>query len=324
MNLLIRLKRRGLRLSSYVRGTAVILAYHRVIDLPNDPQFLCVNPSRFQQHLEVLRAGFRCLSLKQAADGLERGCLPPRSVVITFDDGYFDNLLEAKPLLERFDVPATVFVSTGYLGRQREFWWDELERILLVPPHVPPTLGVEIGGAKYRWDTLTGSQRSFAYNELIRLVHPLPPSQREQTLDALRRWGGVSEQGRATHRALTPNEVNQLGNNGLVDVGAHTVSHPMLGALPIEEQREEIIGSCRTLEQITGRRVDCFAYPYGGTEDFSDVTRAIVRAAGFRLACSTRRACARNGTNLWWLPRFILRDSNGPEFARRLDTYFGM
>jgi len=324
MHILNGLKRQVLRVRSHFCGTALVLAYHRVAKLPTDPQFLCVSPSHFREQLEVLRAGFRILSLKQLADALEHSRLPSRSIAVTFDDGYFDNLLEAKPLLQRFEVPATFFITTGYLGTQREFWWDELERVLLVPTQAPAALEIDLSSSKHRWDASTRDQRSLAYRELIELLRPLHPSIRERALQSLRRQCGISEQGRPTHRALTPVEVTQLITDGLLDAGAHTVSHAQLAFLPEDTQREEILTSRRTLEELTGRKVEYFAYPYGTFSDVGDVTRDIVRGAGFKLGCSTNRTCTTKGTNRWWLPRFGVRDCDGAEFARRLDAYFGM
>jgi peptidoglycan/xylan/chitin deacetylase (PgdA/CDA1 family) len=114
------------RASRWLRGrfsrAALILLYHRVADLPSDPQLLGTAPQHFADHLEVLRKGNRPMSLHALCTALPDGKMPDRAVVVTFDDGYADNLHNAKALLERRDVPATVFVTTGYLGSPREFW----------------------------------------------------------------------------------------------------------------------------------------------------------------------------------------------------------
>ncbi len=114
-------------------GGLSILLYHRVTEVPSDPWALSVTPDHFAGHLEILREYTRPISLQQLSQGLREGNLPDCSVVVTFDDGYADNLLNAKPLLERYDVPATVFLATGLVEHWREPWWDELEQLLLQP-----------------------------------------------------------------------------------------------------------------------------------------------------------------------------------------------
>src|SRR5215203_1242979 len=105
---------------------ALVLLYHRVTRLETDPQWLSVPPERFDEQVEMLVRNWHVLSLPRLLGTLHEGTLPKRSVVITFDDGYADNLFEAKPILERHGLPATVFVASGFVGRREEFFWDEL------------------------------------------------------------------------------------------------------------------------------------------------------------------------------------------------------
>src|SRR4051812_47294780 len=122
-------------------GQVLILLYHRIAELHSDPWGLAVTPRRFTEHVEALQQHARAMRLQQLPQGLLKGDLPDRSVVVTFDDGYADNLHNAKPVLERYDVPATVFVTTGYIGQEKhEFWWDELDRLFLQPGVLPEKL----------------------------------------------------------------------------------------------------------------------------------------------------------------------------------------
>src|SRR5262245_38128283 len=121
----------GKWLQKRLAARAVILMYHRIADVPLAPWSMCVAPEHFAAHLLMLRQYAIPMSLNQLAHAYHAGNLPQRAVAITFDDGYADNLHHAKPLLERYGIPATVFVTTGYVGSTREFWWDELERVLL-------------------------------------------------------------------------------------------------------------------------------------------------------------------------------------------------
>ena len=123
--------------SRFVKGT-LILGYHRVAEVSRDPYELCVTPRHFAAQLEVLRQQAKPMHLTDIVEALQKGDLPKRSVVLTFDDGYADMLYQARPLLEHYQIPATFFITTGYLGD--EFWWDELERLLSSAPILPDQL----------------------------------------------------------------------------------------------------------------------------------------------------------------------------------------
>ena len=132
-------------------GHALVLLYHRVTQVPLDPQWLSVTPERFAEHLEILRQDYYTVSLGEMQRRLRWGFLPHNTVVVTFDDGYADNLHRAKPLLEHFDVPATLFLVSGKVGKDGEFWWDELERTLLEPQRLPDSLSLFINCRTYSW-----------------------------------------------------------------------------------------------------------------------------------------------------------------------------
>ena len=116
-----------------------------------DPWQLAVTPSHFAEHLEVIRRHGRPLAVRDLTRALADGRTPRRAIVVTFDDGYADNLHHALPLLERHDVPATMFIAAGCVGRLDGFWWDQLERLILTPGDLPPTLRLEIRGQRHEY-----------------------------------------------------------------------------------------------------------------------------------------------------------------------------
>ena len=142
--------------------SVLVLVYHRVAKTHSDPWSLSVTPEHFAEHLEALRQHAVPLRLQQLSRALAKGTLPGRSVVVTFDDGYADNLHNAKPLLERYEVPATVFLPSGFIGSENEFWWDELDRLLLQPGRLPKNLRLQINGKTRRWRLAEGARYSRA------------------------------------------------------------------------------------------------------------------------------------------------------------------
>ncbi len=329
--------------NKFVRGARILL-YHRVAELSSDPQLLCVTPQHFGEHLEVLRRHYHPIRLQQLVRGLRDGNLPRRAVVVTFDDGYADNLHHAKPLLERYDIPATVFVTTGYIGYEREFWWDELERLLLQPGVLPETLHLGINGSVYQWtlgeaayysaDTYMRHRgwnvsakddpnpRHVLYRSLCQLLRTLVEQDRRRVLEELLVWAGAESMGRRTHRVLSPDEIARLAQERLVEVGAHTVTHSVLSTLPAVAQQAEIQGSKDCLEDILGDSVTSFAYPYGSRSDYMAGTVAIVRDAGFTCACSNFAEVVGSGRDPFQLPRVLVRDWDSDDFARRLERWF--
>jgi peptidoglycan/xylan/chitin deacetylase (PgdA/CDA1 family) len=330
-------------LKNRVSPGSLILLYHRVVELPSDPQLLCVTPKHFAEHLEILRKQCRPIRLQQLAEASRNGNLPHLTVAVTFDDGYADNLYNAKPTLERYDMPATVFVTTGKMGNEREFWWDELERLLLQPATLPETLRLSINGSTHQWDLGKvpydceeeyqsyrrwnvlkqddPTPRQRLYRSLCQLLRPLLECERGKVLDELLAWTGAESVGRPTHRTLSYDEVTCLGKEGLIDIGSHTVTHPVLSALSTAAQRTEIQRSKARLEEILGRPLTSFAYPYGTQSDYTAETTFMVRDAGFTCACSNFPAIIVGGTDRFQLPRLIVRDWDGEAFAHRLGEW---
>src|SRR5260221_14247695 len=123
-----------------MNSKGLILMYHRIGKVSSDPWGVTVDPATFADHLQHIQRQYEAVTLKRVAAGGESDEMPRRWVVVTFDDGYADNLHEAKPLLERYGVPATVFAVSGKIGSTTEFWWDEVQKILLEPSSLPGTL----------------------------------------------------------------------------------------------------------------------------------------------------------------------------------------
>jgi glycosyltransferase involved in cell wall biosynthesis/peptidoglycan/xylan/chitin deacetylase (PgdA/CDA1 family) len=324
-------------------GIGLVLVYHRIASLETDPWGLCVSREHFEQHLEIISKCTRPIRLETLLKAASDEAVKPRSVAITFDDGYCD-VLQAASLLERHDIPATAFLSTGYIEDAKEFWWDELERILLSPIYLPEVLEVDLQGVTRRWELGVQQEREWsretsqknwragntppskchkAYEELSALLCELDHPERDALLRELRQWAGLDDACRSTYRPLTTKEVTELGRYPLMDVGSHAVSHSALSALTVGRQRQEITESRNWLESHLGSPINTFAYPFGQPAHYTDETIDILRKEGFACACTTAGEVVQPGSDLFRLPRFWVMDLDGDNLQQRLDAWLG-
>lgn len=326
---------RGALLSRRKRheSIGIILMYHRVAPTGVDPWQLLVTPEHFAEHLDVVRRLTKPVALRRMVADQRNGRLEDRTLAITFDDGYLDNLTMAKPLLARADIPATVYVATGPTGTAREFWWDELDRALLLPPVLPPTLELTLDGQSHTWtlkkavngawDEKCGCKATPArmrfHLAVWQQLRVLPPDSRQQALDRLFEWSGSPNVPRQSHRVMTADELISIESDGLIELGAHTVTHPLLPSLSPEVQRSEMATSRASLERLLGHEVTAFSYPFGGADA---TTVALAQSIGFDSATTIQEETVWRENDALRLPRFAVRDWDGSEFERRLTRWF--
>jgi len=263
----------------------------------------------------------------------------PLPVAITFDDGYADNLHVAAPLLAERGLPATFFVVSGMIGSGREFWWDELEGLLLRRAPLPPefTEPLPAGQQTFRagaaaaaladpatecakampWEAAADSRVGFYYG-VWRALQGLDDDARGRALAAIRTQLALPDAPRESHRIMTTSEVQKLVAAPRVDIGAHSVTHAALSAHDADHQLAEMRESKRALELTIGRTVRTFAYPYG---DLGPATARLAESAGFELACTTEEGCVTARSSPFELPRISVGDWDGPAFARRMADF---
>ena len=258
-------------------------------------------------------------------------------MVLTFDDGYVDNLLHAKPTLERWGLPATFFVTTGNLGQARDYWWGELSRLFLEAGTLPDTLDIALNGETLCWRlaewasyTEEDSRRHSAWraigksdptprHAIVRALnerlYTQPDREKRQVLNKLFAWAKAPPGVRPSDRTFSPEELIVVEDGGLVEIGAHSVTHPVLPALPPAAQRDEITQCKSRLEEILGHAILSFCYPHGA---YTAETVALVRNAAFTSACTVVSRPLGRDADPFQLPRIHARDWNGDEFGREL------
>ena len=312
--------------------------YHRIADEPIDPWALAVSPNSFRGTAGCSSSHTSPIFVNRLVRHMLAGTLPRSAVAVTFDDGYVDNLFAGKARLAAADVPATVFVVTGYLGRPGEFWWDELARLLL-SGEGPPRLEIVVRGNTMRFELEEGpprhstgswralmdpprTRRQAAYVAIWQALRPLNEEERNLAMPGLRTAFLDRQAGVGPGRAMTYEEVRVLAADGLVEVGAHTVSHPPLAELDAVARFNEITKSKAACEALTGAPVHAFSYPYGS---LNSEVRAAVGAAGFSCACSVEYRSVGPGSDIlaYRAFKFVIGtviDSSAPSLGLRLAT----
>jgi peptidoglycan/xylan/chitin deacetylase (PgdA/CDA1 family) len=238
------------------------------------------------------------------------------SFALTFDDGYHDNLSAAKPILEErgAPAPATVFVTSGFVGGQ-PFWWDELGELLLDDTSPPGRIELRLDGVSRSWNVTTTARRH-VFDEVWALLQGLDDDARRRALATLR--AQLSASPYAGGRSLRVAEVTELAQGDLVSIGAHTQTHPVLARLNDDVARAEVVESKEWLEDVLHEPVTAFSYPYGGSDHYGRNAVEIVRAAGFELACSGEPGPVTPRCDPLQLPRVTVKNWDGNVLEKTL------
>jgi peptidoglycan/xylan/chitin deacetylase (PgdA/CDA1 family) len=280
--------------------TGAILMYHRVRNQVYDPWRLSVSPQHFEEHMALL-ARERVVPLTELL-------ATPGAISITFDDGYLDNLETALPILQKYKLPATVFVATNAL-RGMEFWWDRVEHSLLIDSERQGSCFGIRGLSIYR------RTRAAAMGARLRSQHPRTL---EKLIEGLEEIPSATKPACERHRMLSDSDLRTLAASPLIHIGAHTLSHPCLPQLPEREQEEEVEQSQEILSRKIGQPIRTFAYPYGA---YDNTSVRVVKRAGFELACVVGGGLVRSNSDPFRLPRLMVRDLGGSLFSRYLNLW---
>lgn len=310
-------------LASSLSDSLVVLNYHRVESPTSAANNLIVSRENFKSHMATLSEDYRPTAIKNWSFEKRGPSVPlsARKVAVTFDDGYLDTFEKALPILEEYQVPATVFVTTGMIGKNAEFWWDELEELVLrklTRRKLGPLESLE--GCAWPMDFAEQS-RDEIFLFLAGELKKRSQTQIRAAIRELRKRAGLRPLRRAQNRAMTLSELKEMAKHPLIDIGAHTVSHASLGYLDADTQFEEISSSKKFLERELGKKIETIAYPFGGTFDFNEETKIISQKLGFKMGFSTLSGIVDPYCDRFALPRMFIKNWKGATFARKLRRY---
>jgi peptidoglycan/xylan/chitin deacetylase (PgdA/CDA1 family) len=296
--------------------------YHRIADETFDPWGLSVIPSRFAEQIAWLRKRRQILSLDEFANRHRTKTLPETALALTFDDGYACTAITAAPILKTMSIPATVFIAPDLIDTGREFWWDDLQRIILSREVASLSLDgevVELGERRGADDVWRPSQppstaRQRAFVQMWTTLKNMRPDRIERTMESLRQQASINSEPRETHRLMNARQVRAL-DKATISFGSHSLSHASLTSLPYSEMERHIRQSAARCETVTGRRAQTFAYPFG---DHDAECEKVVEKTGFASACTTEQAAVTENVSPFAFPRLHVGNWSVAQLKRAL------
>lgn len=285
------------------RHEALILTYHSVLPEPLPfPVWQHMTAAAFEKQIAYLSKNFRCVSLSTLLDDLQRGEIPPYTVAVTFDDGYQNNFTQALPILRHYQVPATLFITNGFVSN-RQMLWPEWAVCAMAKS--------KVSELKFAGQTLALSNteaRAASYRATTRVFKSIAPEEIPARVDELLAAAKLtraevegSDLGQM-FSGLSWSEIRQLRDSGLFEFGAHTHNHWRLTRLTPAQARTEIIDAKALIESQIGP-VAYFAYPHGNPDDFNATHRALAIEAGYRAVFTALTQTVTPHSDVFDLPR---------------------
>ncbi len=294
----------------------IVLMYHRVNDTSSDYNRITVSQVHFAKHMSILQEKYNVLPLRDFLEYEGEETV----VTVTFDDGFEDFYTNALPILEQYQIPAAIFVATGKLDTKQEPWTTEILQLLYENNSACRELQVSLCGLEFLLPIATMEQRAVAYRSIRQFLMQLSGEELEEILMSLREQLEATGEGRAAYRMLTTTQCKALDKHPLITVGAHTVNHVSVGRVKDEVVRYEIEESVVCLGQMLGHKIDYFAYPFGGKQDYSKQAIEILKSQGIQAAFTVNASCYdAQQYSVYEIPRFYVDDLEEAAFCRFME-----
>jgi len=304
------------------------IAYHGVIRNTDELKTsITVSESEFRQHMAFLKNNFECISIEEALVEDNRARHRP-AVVVTFDDGYANNFEVARPILNEFQIPAIIYITTRHVFQRELFWWD----IIAIAAKRSDVKSVDLRGLanSLGYYNLDGSthQSQKAVMQICDDVKKADPQAGKELIESIvtrfrvsagaREFQIETENNEVT--PLTPEQISLLASEPLITIGSHSHCHSLLHRVPLDQAQESILTSKRALERITNTTVEHFSYPNGY---FSESLTMLLRESGFRSAVTAQPGCFKIGYNPLRIKRSLVgKDVSTPLFKAMLMTLY--
>lgn len=322
------------RIQNLFEHSAIVLMYHRVADVAVDPWNLAVSPANFKQQIQHLVSKYHVVSAPELLQNLQQKKLASHTVCITFDDGYTDNYLFAKPILEQYNCPATFFIPSQFIGQGQPFWWDELQALLLDAPQLPELFQIPISDEAFefrldadamrtdaqtekhkhwKWPASPPTRRCELYLKVWEQLKPLPHAEIETAMAEIRNWAGYQPHFSEALLPMRPHQLLELSQNPLFDIGLHTTTHPALAYHAEDVQYWELAENKKALHAC--HPIPAVAFPYG---NYNNSTLAVLQRQRLEAGFTTEMKRLTHDSKLHCLGRFQVADKATPAFENDL------
>ncbi|MFC1620946.1 polysaccharide deacetylase family protein [Candidatus Omnitrophota bacterium] len=283
-----------LRLAGFSKQPRLfIFTYHRVSGVSENSPYLAVPSDAFEKHMSFIKDNFKLVSLSEGVEILSKDTSGGMYAAITFDDGYMDNYVHAFPILKKHRVPATIFLTTDFIGKENLFWWDRVFNVVSLTEHDTINVSLDSNVLEFR---LNGQDREEVTDNINEILLERKESEIEFLVQGLEaRY--LNDKDLKPCSMLGWDEARKMCG-GLINFGSHTKTHRNLCLLNDVEALEELTGSKKKIEQELGVEVNEFCYPYGLLDKrIKDLTCQ----AGFEYARTASQGSNSRGTD-----RFLL------------------
>lgn len=288
-----------------------VLMYHRIIESDYNFWKLNVSPKTFERHIKYIAENYNVLRLDEEWNDVVNP--EQKYVVITFDDGYVDNYRFALPILEKYHVPATIFVSTDLIDTNEMYWWDELEKVFIIDEYIGEFVFDDV-----QYKITDSNDRKKVCLTVRNRIKNMNSIERKNSMSELRAVLGLKQPDTSELRCVNTQELVSMAESPYVTIGGHTKSHLSMGDIHSKELlRSEIEESLGILEKKIGGKVDVFAYPFGGTEDRCDMADQILSECGIKKSMLVRKGNVNVNDEKYNIPRHMVFEADNIEKKMR-------
>ena len=319
-----------------------VLMYHRVAELQADPWQLAVSADNFEAQVKVLKQRYNVVELEELLEEKRGKLFSRKKVCITFDDGYLDNYLVARPILEKYQCPATFFISTYFSQKGQPYWSDELMELIFSPAKLPSPFLFSIHGEQvsvtldhnghltedqiekqrtWIWSEKPSTERCKLYFLLWEKMRPLPQQEIEHLLCSLKKMIGAVDLDMGQYMPMTMANIMELSRSKYIRIGMHTHTHPALSMHGRAFQEKELVENKNLLEKICGQPIQTLSYPHGR---YNNDTLSLVRELNIIAGFTTEPRLNNSKSLPDQLGRFQVTNLSSEQFAGWLEKIFGI